>query len=85
MEKFDQFGTKWAAFRPFFRQRSVNSIKNRWHTLSRRIRLKIPTPSLDSRNLPQRVTPALPDRQESNPLAIYNITNLLNHEHRLIC
>jgi hypothetical protein len=39
LAKYAEAGPKWAYFRPFFRQRTVNNIKNRWHTLARRERL----------------------------------------------
>jgi hypothetical protein len=36
LSKYAANGSKWADFRPFFEKRTVNNIKNRWHTLTRR-------------------------------------------------
>jgi hypothetical protein len=93
MEKFPEFGTRWSAFRPFFPQRTVNNIKNRWHALTRRVRLdasrrgrsgssKIPPSATSKSASPEPVQHEAPS---PSPLDIYNIRNLLNHDRRLLC
>jgi hypothetical protein len=67
LAKYNEIGSKWAEFRPFFQRRTVNNIKNRWHTLVRRERLDGEKASSDAGE------PAV-----ANPLAVFQIANLLN-------
>jgi hypothetical protein len=72
MAKYRELGTKWVEYRPFFRKRTVNSIKNRWHTLARRNHLaeaKLPNEEIEDAT--------------ADPLAVFNIANLLNR--RVLC
>jgi hypothetical protein len=79
MEKYHVFGSKWSDFRPFFPNRTVNNIKNHWHTLTRRNRHAMAKSSPPP-------APAIPQRREEpTGLAVYNISNLLNHDHRVFC
>jgi hypothetical protein len=64
MEKYAEFGSRWSDFRPFFENRTVNGIKNRWHTLARRARLA---------QLETKV------QGEADPAEVFHVARLLNH------
>jgi hypothetical protein len=67
MTKYDELGSRWTEFRPFFKKRTVNNIKNRWHTLARRYRLGgDPPPIAENEEKPRK------------RLAALEIENLLN-------
>jgi hypothetical protein len=40
LKKFEELGSKWVDYRPFFKDRTLNNIKNRWNTITRRNRLE---------------------------------------------
>jgi hypothetical protein len=67
MSKYEELGSRWTEFRPFFKQRTVNNIKNRWHTLERRSRL-------GSEKAPSDAS----DEKRHQPLAAFDIASLLN-------
>jgi hypothetical protein len=67
LAKYGEFGSKWAEFRPFFQKRTVNNIKNRWHTLARRSRLDGEKGSSEG-----------DEGGNTDPLAIFDIANLLS-------
>jgi hypothetical protein len=81
LDKYQMLGSKWSDYRPFFPNRTVNNIKNRWHTLARR------THQAPSTATPLAVPapPALPGSPEPTGLAVYTISNLLNHDRRVFC
>jgi hypothetical protein len=67
LEKYQECGSKWADFRQFFSHRTVNNIKNRWHTLARRARMEGEVGSSE----PEEGVPV-------NPVSMFAIANLLN-------
>jgi hypothetical protein len=76
LEKYDQLRTKWVDFRQFFPHRTVNNIKNRWHTLSRRLRHQ----KAESRTPREDGSAPAPSTEQKveDPLAVSNIANWLN-------
>jgi myb proto-oncogene protein len=67
MSKYEELGSRWIEFRPFFKKRTVNGIKNRWHTLARRGQ---------SGGDDQCAAPS--DAKRRRPVAPFDIENLLN-------
>jgi hypothetical protein len=66
LAKFEQLGSRWGDYRPFFRNRTLNNIKNRWNTITRRNRIRDELATLP------------PTRQEADPEIIFDIGHLLN-------
>jgi hypothetical protein len=67
LEKFTELGSRWADIRPFFKSRTVNNIKNRWHRLARQSRIEGEGGSSD-----------IDEASPVNRLAVFEIANLLN-------
>jgi hypothetical protein len=73
LAKFPRFGSRWAEYRPFFRHRTLASIRNRWYVLQRR------REHCAKRGRRDRRAPAAPPPfPRPDPLAVFDIANLLN-------
>jgi hypothetical protein len=69
MEKFEELGSKWVHYRPFFQNRTLNNIKNRWYTITRRNQLQVEYLAKTRH----------PPAEEIDPVSIFDIGHLLNH------
>jgi hypothetical protein len=73
--KFPHYGTRWAEYRPLFRHRTLACIRNRWYVLLRKQEQRSGKARRDRRTKADSPPPANPD-----PLAIFDIANLLNSQ-----
>jgi hypothetical protein len=76
MEKFEELGSKWADYRPFFKNRTVNNIKNRWYTITRRKKLE--AEYLAKTHNPPDTQPDDQQSEGGDPMAVFDIAHLLN-------
>jgi hypothetical protein len=66
LAKFERLGSRWGDYRPFFQNRTLNNIKNRWNTIVRRNRIR------------EELSTLPPTGQEADPEIIFDIGHLLN-------
>jgi hypothetical protein len=70
LAKFPRYGSRWAEYRPFFKDRTLPSIRNRWYVLLR----KQEQQSRRDCDAKMDSSPSPPP----DPLAVFDIANLLN-------
>ena len=67
VQLFPEIGTSWSRYLAYFNNRTVNNIKNRWHTLSRRKDFHERFPMMDLSLLAPREKTAAPAAQPAAP------------------
>jgi hypothetical protein len=76
LAKFPHYGSRWAGYRPFFKRRTLASIRNRWYVLMRK-QEQLRQPQQQQQRWSGSLAPAQEER-EKDPLAVFDIANLLN-------
>jgi hypothetical protein len=94
LTKYRELGPRWTVIRQFFNNRSVNNVKNRWNSVTRKIRAlalnerserdflhcaRLITPQDPADELELPEAEARAEDEVPDPEAFFQITNLLNH------
>jgi hypothetical protein len=71
LKNFPRYGSRWAGYRTLFKHRTLANIRNRWHVLMRK-------QEQSKQQRPRRGGSQVATHEEKDPLAVFDIANLLN-------